>query len=296
MASTADQKVQFVGKPAEGLRMNYHLFPQAQRGGLSYYPFSGVLNGLRISNVVLEESGTDDGGSPANAMDRSTLSFDLSGGEVKLDGQVVYMEDFTGTNGVSIPLPEAFDDLTNSSDYSLVVPVFVNPRRNSPVVSSLPPVGDYDNGDIVFIAKEHSEFEEYLMIREIYKKINGSWEPYDREITFESPVEGKDLGHNMLPFNSINEKDVTPSDSDLLIKDDRFTKTVDVNDIIFSRVPEKKVFHSNNRPPYVYGPGHAYLRESASIYLADIKFQMTSGGTVNSYEINRRRNRTQISI
>lgn len=294
----------FKTRPAEGQRMQYHLFPQAQKGGMALYPFSGVLNGCRISNISLTEADSVASGNPPS----SYVQFDLSAGDIKLDGTQIHINEFSGSSdAVIIPLPIEFDDLsldyTGDTNYDLVMPVFMNPRRRSPAfqTGNLPSPSGYSQGDKVFEVNPHYEFDEYLIIRNIFRKnSNGNWEKYNNDIVFESPIEGESHGHNNLPFNAVKETDFTPSDSDIWTAGESSSFTVgDPGDAI-SRLPEKKIFHSNHRPPYVSGPSLAYLRESAALYLAEITINVDilsgSFNGINSTSVDQRYSRTQIVI
>jgi len=291
---TEEQRLSFKTKPAEGQRFDYHLFPTAQRGGMSFYPVSGVVRGCKVSNASLVEAATGS----------NYVQFQMSEGEIKLDGVPIEVSSFGSGDEVVIPLPSAFNDLTQGEtdfNYTLVVPVFINPRRTVPVfeTGNLPDAVNYNEGDKVIEVSPHAEFDEYLMIRNIFVHDGSEWSPYNRDIIFESPIEGKDWGQNNLPFNSVEEDDIAPANTDVLTANDGppFNST---DQGIISRLPEKKVYHKSVRPVYVAGPAHAYLRESASLYLANIEFSIeVSGGSVNSITVNNidsRRARTRMAI
>jgi hypothetical protein len=299
-----DQRVHFQTKPAEGLRLSYHLFPTAQRGGLSFYPVSGVVNGCRISNPELVEKDSVSSGNPAY----SYVAFELSEGDIKLDGWINHVFEFSGAdNKVLIPLPSEFNDLSlgesGDDNYRLIVPVFINPRREVPVVQELPSASGYSEGDKVVRVMPHSQFDEYLVVRDFYKKRNGDWVKFSNDIVFESPVEGKDWGHNNLPFNAVKESDIRSGDSDTLTtSDSNSLSNVNPEDMVIGRVPEKKVFHKSVSPPYVSGKSQAYLRESATLFLAEIHFDVAiTGGSFDSssteaVKVDQRYSRTRLSI
>lgn len=295
-----EQRLVFQTKPAEGVRLQYHLFPQAQRGGMSFYPFSAVIQGCRVTNPSLIEKDSVAAGDPPN----SYIQFQLGSGELKLDGEAIYVDEFGAGSEVVIPLPQSFDDLSigmTDEDYTLIVPVFVNPRRTVPIFESgsIPAAGSYSKGDKVIEVQPHAEFDEYLMIRNIFLHDGAEWVTYNNNIVFESPIEGKDWGQNNLPFNSVKDQDITPSDNDLVTKQNASTTFTSDNLGLISRLPEKKVYHKTGRPLYVAGPAHAYLRESASLYLANLNFTVSVvGGAFDSFtaEVDHRRNRTRSAI
>lgn len=293
----------FQTQPAEGQRMQYHLFPQAQRGGMAVYPFSGVLEGCKISNVSLTEADSVAAGDPPN----SYVQFDLSSGDIKLDGRQIHVQEFSGSSdGVLIPLPSEFDDLsldyTGDTNYDLVLPVFINPRRVSPAfeTGNLPSPGGYSEGDIVFEVAANADYQEHYMVRNIYRHDGSDWVLYNNDITFESPVDGQDWGHNNLPFNDIKETDFKPGDGDILTGSDSSSFTSGTPGDIMARLPEKKIYHTTNRPPRLSSPGSAYLRESAALFLAEITINVNilsgSFDSVNSVSVDQRYNRTRIVI
>lgn len=298
---TEEQRLSFQTKPAEGQRFDYHLFPTAQRGGMSFYPVSGVVQGCRVSSPNLVEKDSNVVGDPPS----SYVSFQLSDGEIKLDGVPIQVADFSSGMEAVVPLPSAFDDLSQGesgdTEYKLVVPIFINPRRMVPVyeTGNLPPASEFDEGAKLAEVSPHAEFDEYLVVRNFFRKVNSTWEVYNRDIVFESPVEGQDWGQNNLPFNAIKEKDITPTDADVVSNNDASTSFSSSNQGIISRLPEKKVYNKSVRPIYVAGPAHAYLRESASLYLADLEYTISIvAGSFDSFsvEVNHRRARTRMAI
>lgn len=281
---------------AEGMRLEYHIFPQTHKGGLSYYPLSGVVNGAKASSVSIDLATNGIGGQPI-------LNFDLSDGLIKLDGTEIEVN--SGSYNMTLETEEltiADDGATNPMfpagyhDATLVVPVFINPRRFCPIfdnqkqpsaASDWPyqggasPVRDLQAGDKLFQVLPHYNFDDFMMIRNVWRWNGSSWINYNHDIVFESPIEGKDHGHNNLPFNRVFDTPISAGDGDIAS--------------VVSYIPEKKVYHKTVHRPDMPRPGHAYLRKPASLWLADIRFDIASDGkSIQNVDIDHRNIRTQL--
>jgi hypothetical protein len=157
-----------------GNRFNYQLDPRGQQGGLSYYPFSGIVSGLTVTAAV------------ANGTDNVNLAVTITAGAARLDGKYHSL----AANISALILPVGADVAVGTQKFE----IWLNPRRVVPALTSAP--GGPATGDKYLKVRDQGE---YLEVTDFLQYNGSAWLDFD-------PVRGSAPGYgfNNLPMNEIN--------------------------------------------------------------------------------------------
>jgi len=173
---------------------DFHFSPFGQRGGLSTYPVSGVVEGAVLS---LNGTGID--------TDTTKASIIVSAGTVRFDGYPIKFSQLNVTLDTGVDL--SADDA--------VVKVYMSPERKVKVITgTLPDPAGYNEGAFIAKAllKDGGVYDKYYVIEQIYVVDNGAW----REI---QPFNGKDYprayGWNNMPYNELENTVVISTQPEL---------------------------------------------------------------------------------
>jgi hypothetical protein len=156
-----------------GVRFVQNLIPEGQRGGVNNYPFSGVLQGLKVT-------------APAIVSGNVTFSVNISAGEARLDGVKVAL----ATNITALVLPSPTGVALNTGTHQ--ADVYLIPQRSVRALTAAPSAPSA--GDMYIKVKQ---YDTYQISEGIYEFKNNAWQLFDG-------VRAKPgYGHNNLPLNSI---------------------------------------------------------------------------------------------
>lgn len=128
-------------------RMDFQFYTQGQSGGMMMYPFSGVLEGVKLTNTAA--AGT-------------SLTFSATAGRVRLDSVLINVPAVTG---ITIPVTNS----VNTTGNDVTFDVFLNPVRKIPAVTSLP--GSPAAGDKVILVGATADARIVTVIS--YKEFKG---------------------------------------------------------------------------------------------------------------------------
>ena len=176
---------------APGFRMMKDLFEIGRRGGLMYFPYSAVIEGLSASLAAISN--------PAPNATPRTHGVVVTAGSAYLDGEVAKL-----ASGVTFNFtPSATELVSGLNEYV----VYLNPTRkvltgvHNVTSGSMPTTllnGDaISNGD--YYAKVFA-IDDYEVVDKIYKRTNGAWLEYD--VSFAPPMHqgrGYIWGNEMYP-------------------------------------------------------------------------------------------------
>lgn len=156
-----------------GIRFVQNLIPEGQVGGLNNYPFSGVLQGLKVT-------------APAIVTGNVTFSVNISAGEAKLDGVKVVLA--SNITGLVLPSPDGVQLNTGTHKAE----VYLVPQRSIKSLTTAPSTPSV--GDMYIKVKQ---YDTYQISEGIYEFKNGTWHLFD------AVTAKPGYGHNNLPFNKI---------------------------------------------------------------------------------------------
>jgi hypothetical protein len=159
---------------SNGLRFNYQIDPRGQKGGLSYYPFSGIISGLNITSAAV--GGTNN----------VNLVLTVAAGAARLEGN--YHSINSAISGLTIPTG------VNNTTGIFAYDIWLNPQRITVASASAPSSPATDQ---VWI--QVSQATNYLQVVGFFKYNGTAWVEFN-------PVRSTPPGysHNNLPLNSIN--------------------------------------------------------------------------------------------
>ena len=217
---------------APGFRFFKDLYPTGRQGGLSYYPYSSINNGLALSWSLAS-------GAPAAAP--GAVNVTVSAGTAYLDSQMATL----AANATINVAPAASAVLMGEN----IRRVYMNPTRALiplPMGASAPTVllnGDpVSAGDIVADA---IDFGEYFGATGFRKYDGVAWLPFDP--SFEAPALPAQSGKNRT-WGGENHPKLAAGN-------------LTVNQV------EKRIYIQNLYPPYTSSNSKALLRDSASLEL-----------------------------
>lgn len=224
------------GMTTGGQQFPFDQFSQAQKRGMRYRPFGGVLEGLVVSG-------------PANlALTGATLQVSVTAGKAKLDAQDVAL-----AAGGTATLSLAGYNLINGYNS---VSAFLSPTRLVPVVFT-PPL---DNAGADFDRVLHvTDAPDGQVVLDIYEKLNGSWEK-------KQPWHGAIAPGN--PMSSYTKPAVEAGSGNLSMAYNEISPALAVANI--TAWPEKYVYFASQIPIQFAQPQKPILRQSASFLLAQL--------------------------
>ncbi len=153
-------------------RFDFQIYPAGQHGGITAYPYSGVINGFAVSNPAVTSA--------------STFTVNVAPGAAKLDG--VRVENAAAITGLQLNAPAG----VNLTTANIELPVYLNPVRLVPALLTAPATAA--EGDrYIHVA----DLIDYLLENQVYKYKSGVWTPYD---SVQAPPA---YGHNNLPLNEV---------------------------------------------------------------------------------------------
>ncbi|EKQ70393.1 hypothetical protein OsccyDRAFT_0680 [Leptolyngbyaceae cyanobacterium JSC-12] len=157
-----------------GQRFDYQAYTEGQRGGLSLYPYCGIINGLQVSTVAIAGTGN------------VNLTMNVSAGAARLDGQYCSL----AAGITTLVLPVGLD--LNVGDYTFNV--WLNARRLVPAQASAPGAPATNDKYIKVVDKGS-----YLEVDDILYYTGSVWAKYNA-------ISGPPAlqGHNNLPLNEVN--------------------------------------------------------------------------------------------
>lgn len=168
-----------------GQRFDFQGYTQGQRGGLSLYPFCGIINGLVVSNVAIAGAGND------------TLTMNVSLGAARLDGQYTTL----ASNITALTLAPGVGAL-NTGTHN--VEVWLVPTRVVPAQAAAP------SGPVA--GKKYIktiDMGEYLLVDDIKEYDGSAWLSYD---AISGPPADPN-SHNNLPMNEVGSTISTATSS-----------------------------------------------------------------------------------
>lgn len=218
---------------APGFRFYKDLYPSGRDGGLSYYPYSSIANGLTPS-ISLSTA------APAAA---PTVTVAVAAGRAYLDGQLANL---ASSSNVTLNVLPGLNGIT---DYD----VFVNPTRKLvpiPVGGSIPTTllngAAVQDGDMYATC---IDFGEYFGATEFFRLGGGTWSAFDP--TFSAPELPAQPGKNRSFGGAIRP-------------------ALAASNLTINQV-EKKVYIENLYPPYTNSNSKALIRDVASLYVGTVK-------------------------
>jgi len=224
----------YLGAP--GFRFIKDLYPTSREGGLNYYPYSAVKNGLTPSWTLAAAAPVS---TPAN------ITVAVAAGQALLDSQVANLT--TGVNVVITP-----QGINNGDNYFRI---FLNPTRIvQPVVASggtfTPPTtrlngNAVQNGDIYAQAVDYPD---HLEAFAFYQLSAGTWSVVDP--AFIPPTVPAQRGRNRVFGNNTDP-------------------VVNVNNFTVNQI-EVPIYIATQFPVYGYKPAPANLRNPASLEIATL--------------------------
>jgi hypothetical protein len=155
-----------------GTRFDFQNSEFGQKGGLQWYPLSGLVSGLAVT---------------VDSVTATQVALEIAPGQVRLDGNLINS-------------PSAITFNINGTGFNTAVEnkflVFVNPTRKYPAATSNP-AGPSD-GDIYVNV---SEIDFYQIVNEarIYNAASSSWVKYDLA---KAPI---GYGHNNMMLSDIED-------------------------------------------------------------------------------------------
>jgi hypothetical protein len=225
------------------------MLPRGERGGLSAYPYTGIVSGLVATAANTPLSASGGAGQPVD-----TLNLNISAGSARLDGQLVTLN--AAIAGLKL-LPLGTGVAINGNNTSYVVPVYLNPQRVIPALSSAP--GSPNTNDIYIQTQTvtpNNGAPSHNLVVDIFQYNGSSWASYD---AITAPPA---WGHNNHPLNAIKSA-IDASTS---------------NNKSFSLTQESDLYWFSNFPPYVSKQSQAALRKSCSVLIATVTIATNSGG------------------
>ena len=239
-------------KGAPGFRFWTDIYESMRRGGLKYYPYSAIIEGLGVTLTTPID--------PDQVLTAApfAVDVDVATGSCYLDGEVSHP-----TAGASFPhtVNVAPADVTMGVNEFCV---FLHPTRKMVVTSLLPGAGGaptahlsgeaFAEGDLWAVAvyvPDHigtipSNTKDYWVAHEFYIFQNGVWVLHDP--TFAPPTLE---GYNYIYGNQM-------------------TRFFSENNVFLDQL-EQRVYHKQMYPPYVNSNSHALMREDASLLLGTAK-------------------------
>lgn len=151
---------------AMGLNRDDQIFPQAQRGGLKQYPFSGIIDGCYVT---------------AGAITPTAAPLTVSSGVVRLDGVECRLT-------ADLQIPALIAGTGFDQDASRVFDIYINPVRKIKSGPNLPPAGIANEIFVQTIDK--GSYEEKVSIKR-WNPTTNAW--VDFNMTYSPPV---DQSHN----------------------------------------------------------------------------------------------------
>jgi len=157
-----------------GLRFNYQVDPRGQKGGLSYYPFSGIVQGLNITSAAV--GGTNN----------VNLILTIAAGSARLEGN--YHSITSAITGLTIPT--GVNNTTGTFSYD----VWLNPQRLI-TASATAPSSPVTGQTWIQVYQALN----YLQVVDFFQYSGTAWVEYN-------PVSSTPPGYgfNNLPLNGIN--------------------------------------------------------------------------------------------
>lgn len=137
-----------------GARLPYHYNPHSQKGGLMYYPLSGVFSGCEVS--------LNNSGAGFNATTTTETDISVSGGEIILDSERFTFETFS-----SLTLETGVDLSSNAYELEL----WLVPTRVTPVLQSGTPGSPAENDLYIKVV----DYDDYQLVEDIFKYDGSSW-------------------------------------------------------------------------------------------------------------------------
>ena len=218
---------------APGFRFWKDLYPTGRQGGLSYYPYSSVANGLTLSWSLAAAN-------PSATPQAAAVT--VGAGTAYLDGQLATLA--SSVNVATAP--------TTAVDGFNLRNVYLNPTRVlTPVALGGSAPTTRLNGDAVAAGDAYCkaiDYGEYFSATEFLRYNGTSWVTVDP--TFEAPAMPAQSGKNRTWGGECHAK-VTSSN---------FT----VDQI------EKRIYVENLYPPYVSSNSKALLRDVGSLEVANV--------------------------
>jgi hypothetical protein len=160
-----------------GQTQPWHSAPQTMRGGINYYPVSGIIEGVTVVDVNIN-----------NPINPTNLELTLTVGSVRLEGNKVSQP----LTALTIPVQFMVD-----FNYGEKFTVYINPTRLVPFV-------DMNDAAPAVITGGHylrgTELPDYILVENIYTEESNVWRTFDYMRDFSQG----DYGWNNLPFNSID--------------------------------------------------------------------------------------------
>jgi hypothetical protein len=152
-------------------RFDQQMYPAGQKGGMQFYPLSGVLSGLKVT---------------AGTITATACPINISAGAARLDGTmhelaaaITNLAMITGT-GFDLAPVQTFE-------------VYLNPRRRVPALTTAP--GGPDTGDR-YLKVQNVNYYQVVEQGEVYN--GAAWEKFD--LVRSKPG----YGHNNMILNDIN--------------------------------------------------------------------------------------------
>jgi hypothetical protein len=178
---------------AVGLNADQQLFPQGQRGGMAYYPHSGIVSGMVVT---------------AGTVTATAVPLSVSAGSARLDGVLVQLPSalsapalVSGT-GFDLAAPQSFD-------------VYLNPTRVIPAGTALPGSPTNVNSKFILVTNEG----DYQNVVGYYKSNAAAdgWEEYN-------PAEGPPArGHNNQIFSEVLATNIVLGNLSLVAEKEIYT-------------------------------------------------------------------------
>lgn len=241
---------------AAGARLfPYDYQKRAQRGGLRHYPLSGVKSGLEITDVTY------------NGTDTTIAEITLNAGEVLLDSEPVSVGSFSPlqiTTSTDLSTTEVFFDLWLNP--TRIVPYFTD-LNNKPTVSNVDPIKIGDNPERkpkeIKLSLHCADMGDYLVKQQEFYSVNQSGHPWD-------------TGGNWEPVNDIRKIVWTRGNQNQyplnIVKNEATASNFTLDN------PEKEIFHSTQKKPYLNSHAMAVLRQPGSIKLGVLYYDGAGNG------------------
>ncbi len=231
-----------------GFRFDYQMLVRGQRGGLSAYPYTGIVSGLVITAANTPLTASVQNG----ALD--TLNLNVSAGSARLDGQLATLA--SAISGLTL-LPLGATVALNGNNTSYSLPIYLNPQRVVPALAAAP-AGPATN-DIYIKSQSvtpNNGAPTFSQVIDVYKYNGSAWVQYD---AITAPPA---WGWNNHPLNGVKAA----------------IDSATSNNKSIGLTPELDLYWPSNFPPYVSKQSNAALRKSCTIQLATVNISTNGSG------------------
>lgn len=178
-----------------GARLPFHYNPHSQKGGLMYYPLSGVFSGCEVS--------LNNSGKGYDATTTTETDIAVSGGEIILDSERFTFADFSSLN---------IETGVDLSAVAHTLDVWLVPTRVTPTLTSGTPNSPSEDDLYIKVV----DYDSYQLVEGIYKYDGSSWVLIDdvRKIPYTPGNQNSYSMNQVVPsltasnFTLSNEKEV----------------------------------------------------------------------------------------